>query len=37
MKKQTHDLEKRLLEYSLRIIKFFELLPKTGNHVAGQL
>ena len=39
MKKQIYDLEERLLEYSVRIIKIVEQLPntKTGNHVAGQL
>ena len=39
MKKQAYDLEERLLEYSVRIIKLVEKLPKTrtGNHVAGQL
>ncbi len=39
MKKQTYDLEERLLEYSVRIIKIVEYLPNTraGNHVAGQL
>ena len=39
MKKQTYDLEERLLEYSVRIIKLVEQLPNTraGNHVAGQL
>ncbi len=39
MKKQTYDLEERLLEYSVRIIKIIEQLPntRTGNHVAGQL
>ena len=39
MKKQTYDLEERLLEYSVRIIKTVEQLPntKTGNHIAGQL
>jgi hypothetical protein len=39
MKKQTYDLEERLLEYSVSIIKIVEQLPKTrvGNHVAGQL
>ena len=38
-KKQVYDLEERLLEYSVRIIKIVEQLPKTrtGNHVAGQL
>ena len=39
MKKQTYDLEERLLEYSVLIIKIVEQLPKTrvGNHVAVQL
>ncbi len=39
MKKQAYDLEERLLEYSVKIIKTVEQLPntKTGNHVAGQL
>ena len=39
MKKQTYDLEERLLEYSVRIIKTVERLPNTkaGNHVSGQL
>ena len=39
MKKQIYDLEERLLEYSVRIIKIVEQLPntRTGNHVAGQL
>ena len=39
MKKQPYDLEERLLEYSVRIIKIVEQLPNTrvGNHVAGQL
>jgi hypothetical protein len=39
MKKQTYDLEERLLEYSVSIIRIVEHLPKTrvGNHVAGQL
>jgi four helix bundle protein len=39
MKKQTYDLEERLLDYSVRIVKIVEQLPKntTGNHVAGQL
>jgi len=38
-KNQTYDLEERLLEYSVRIIKVVEQLPNTriGNHVAGQL
>ena len=35
----TYDLEGRLLEYSVRIIKIVEYLPNTraANHVAGQL
>jgi four helix bundle protein len=39
MKIRTYDLEDRLLEYSVRIIKIVEQLPNTraGNHVAGQL
>lgn len=38
-KKQTYDLEERLLRYSSRIIKIVEQLAKTkaGNHVASQL
>jgi four helix bundle protein len=39
MNKQKYDLEERLLEYSVRIIRIVEKLPTTrvGNHVAGQL
>ncbi len=39
MKKQTYDLEERLLQYSVRIIKTVDQLPdtRTGRHVAGQL
>ena len=39
MAKQKYDLEERLLEYSVRIIKIVEQLPNTiaGRHVAGQL
>ena len=39
MEKQTYDLEERLLEYSVKIIKIVEDLPNTkiGNHVASQL
>ena len=39
MQKKAYDLEERLLEYSVRIIKIVEQLPNTrvGNHVAGQL
>ena len=37
--KQIYDLEERLLDFSVRIVKIVEHLPKTrtGNHVAGQL
>ena len=39
MKKQTYDLEERLLEYSVRILKIVEQLTnnRAGNHIAGQL
>ncbi len=39
MKNPKYDLEERLLEYSVRIIKVIEQLPRTrtGRHVAGQL
>ena len=39
IKKPAYDLEERLLEYSVRIIKVVAQLPNTkvGNHVAGQL
>ena len=39
MTKQRYDLEERLLEFSVRIIKIVEQLPntRTGNHVASQL
>jgi four helix bundle protein len=39
MNERKYDLEERLLEYSVRIIKLVEKLPNTraGNHVAGQL
>jgi four helix bundle protein len=39
MSKQKYDLEDRLLDYSVMIIKIVEKIPKsrTGNHVAGQL
>ncbi|MCF8056261.1 MAG: four helix bundle protein [Desulfocapsa sp.] len=38
-KRQSYDLEERLLEYSVRIIKLVEQLKnsRTGNHVAGQV
>ena len=34
-----YDLEERLLDYSVRIIRLVEALPGTraGNHIAGQL
>lgn len=36
---RTYDLEERLLNYSVRIIKLIEELPstRTGNHLANQL
>jgi four helix bundle protein len=39
MGKQKYDLEERLLEYSVRIIKVVEQIPntRTGIHVADQL
>jgi four helix bundle protein len=39
MKEKTYDLEDRLLEYSVIIIKIVEQLPNTkaGNHIASQL
>ena len=39
MKRQTYDLEERLLEYSVRIIKIVRRLPNTRTigHDAGQL
>jgi four helix bundle protein len=39
MKKQAYDLEERLLEYTVRILKIVEQLPNTkaGSHIAGQL
>ena len=39
MKKQAYDLEERLLEYSVSIIKIVDQLPgtKVGNHVSSQL
>ncbi len=39
MTKRKYDLENRLLEYSVKIIRIVEQLPNTkvGNHVAGQL
>jgi four helix bundle protein len=39
MAEEKYNLEERLLEYSVKIIKLVEQLPNTraGNHVAGQL
>jgi len=39
MPEQRYDLEERLLEFSVRIIKIVEQLPnsRAGSHVAGQL
>ena len=39
MSKDEYDLEDRLLEYSVQIIKLVDTLPITraGNHIAGQL
>ena len=37
--KRTFDLEDRLIDFAVRIIRIAESLPKTraGNHIAGQL
>ena len=39
MKKVAYDVEERLLEYSVKIIKVIKQLPNTklGIHVVGQL
>ena len=39
MRKRAYDLEERLLEYTVRLLKIVDQLPNTkvGNHVAGQL
>ncbi len=39
MTEKIYDLEERLLEYSVRVIRLTEAVPSTraGNHVAGQL
>ena len=36
---KVYDLEERLLNYSVRIVRIVEQLPATrvGNHIAGQL
>jgi four helix bundle protein len=38
-KDKAYDLEERLIDFAVRIIRMAESLPKTrvGNHVAGQL
>jgi len=37
--KRTYDLEERLIDFAVRIIRIAESLPKTkvGKHVAGQI
>ena len=37
--KRSFDLEERLIDFAVRIIRIAESLPKTkiGNHIAGQL
>jgi len=37
--KRTYDLEERLIDFAVRIIKIAESLPKTkvGKHVSGQI
>ena len=37
--KQIFDLEERLIDFAVRIIRIAESLPKTkvGNHIAGQI
>ncbi len=37
--KRKYDLEDRLIDFAIRIIRIVESLPKTkvGNHIAGQL
>ncbi len=39
MGNQKYDLEERLLDYSVRVVRVVEQLPNTriGNHIAGQL
>jgi hypothetical protein len=36
---KSYDLEDRLIDFAVRIIRMAESLPKTrvGNHIAGQL
>jgi four helix bundle protein len=37
--KNRYDLEERLIDFAVRVIRIAETLPKTrvGNHIAGQL
>ncbi|MCI0445679.1 four helix bundle protein [bacterium] len=39
MKESQFDLENRLIDFSVRIVRLVEFLPesKTGNHIRGQL
>lgn len=39
MAERTYDLEERLLEYAVQVVRLVEKLPNTraGNHVASQL
>jgi four helix bundle protein len=39
MAERTYDLEERLLEYAVKVVRLVEKLPNTraGNHVASQL
>ena len=39
MKEKTYDLDERLIEFAVDIIRFTELLPvtKAANHLGGQL
>ena len=39
MKESQFDLEERLINFSVRIVRLVEFLPesKTGNHIRGQL
>ena len=39
MKPHTYDLEERLLEYSVRILKVVDQLPgsRVGNHIPSKL
>jgi len=39
MAEKTYDLEERLLNYAVQIVRLVEKLPNTraGNHIAGQL